>query len=153
MLSEKMEKIRGAELFSNIDVEALEKIVETGEFLTRQNGDVIFEEAAESNDKFYLILEGTVAIVKSMRDSEENVAVLSGGDYFGELALFSEMDRQAKTEVREKTKLLEISYATIDELKKTQPGAVIQLYENMFNQVAKRFKQMARKAEKSQFWF
>ncbi len=153
MLDENLEKIRGIELFEGVDVDALQKIIESGQFKNYKNGDIIFEEGDTTANSFYLIISGTVAIVKNMRKKEETVSVLSKGNYFGEFALFSEYDRQAKPEVRENTELLEISKKTIDQLKENHPQAVIKLYENMFEQVAKRFREMAQKAEKSQFWF
>ncbi len=153
MVTDIVQKLSSMGLMAGVDREALELMAEHGQLLRLENGDVIFEEGAESEPNIYFVLSGTLAAVKQMRKREENVGIMQGGEYFGEFALFTDKPRQAKIEARENSRVLEVSYAVLDSLKEEHAPAILNLYENMFGQVAKRFSAMADKAEKTQFWF
>jgi CRP-like cAMP-binding protein len=147
-----VKKLEDMTLMDGISTEVLRAMAENGKLLRLENGDVVFEEGAESDRNIYFMLSGTAAAVKFMRKNERDVGIMQGGDYFGEFALFTKQPRQAKVEAREKTEILEVSYAVLDSLKDDHALEIITLYENMFAQVAKRFSAMAKKAEKTQFW-
>ncbi len=147
-----IQNLSNLELLRGLDSEPLIYMAEQGRVLDFFNGDVLFEEGETTAHTLYFVLSGTVAVVKAMRNSERDLAILKPGDYFGEFALFSNEPRQAKIEFREQSRLFELSDEVLDKMKEQYPLALIKFYENMFAQVAKRFKQMSVKAEKSTFW-
>jgi ATP-binding cassette subfamily B protein len=55
-------------------------------------GREIFRQG-DAGDKLYIIAHGTVEVIRE--DSKEQLAILSDGDYFGEMALLSEEPRNA----------------------------------------------------------
>ena len=66
---------------------------------TRKNlhfkkGDVIFEEQDEGKE-MYLIDSGEIQIVKTIGNVDVNIASLSSGDFFGEMALITGSRRSA----------------------------------------------------------
>jgi cAMP-dependent protein kinase regulator len=58
------------------------------------DGQVIIRQGAQP-DNFYILVSGQCRVLKRIRDQEAQVAVLSAGQYFGELALISGSTRAA----------------------------------------------------------
>jgi CRP/FNR family transcriptional regulator len=78
-------------------------------------GDVVFHEG-DDGKALYVILEGTVKIVKKSGPENRTLAVLGPGSHFGELALIGHCCRYA-TAVAEKDSLLLIMYKSyLDDL-------------------------------------
>ena len=71
-------------------------------------GDVIFHEG-ESGKAVYVVLEGSVKIIKRSNSENKTLAVLGPGSHFGELALIDQCSRFA-TAVTEKDSLILIMY-------------------------------------------
>jgi CRP-like cAMP-binding protein len=71
-------------------------------------GDIIFHEG-ESGKAVYVVLEGSVKIIKKSNLENRTLAVLGPGSHFGELALLSHCERFA-TAAAEKDALLLIMY-------------------------------------------
>lgn len=147
-----LEEFRGFSIFEDLGPEAIKIVVDNSNRKTVGDGQTIFEEEDTPNNNFYLILEGEVRIMKFMRTETTQVTVLEDGDYFGEFGMFTGDDRMAGAEARGPTEILEIPKSALDNLRRTDSEALVQIYENMFQSMAKRFRALARKAEKSQFW-
>jgi CRP/FNR family cyclic AMP-dependent transcriptional regulator len=78
-------------------------------------GDVIFHEG-ESGKAVYVVLEGSVKIIKRSSAENKTLAVLGPGSHFGELALIDQCSRFA-TAITAKDSLLLIMYkAYFDDL-------------------------------------
>jgi CRP-like cAMP-binding protein len=71
-------------------------------------GDIIFHEG-ESGKAVYVVLEGSVKIIKKAKAENRTLAVLGPGSHFGELALINQCARFA-TAVAEKDAILLIMY-------------------------------------------
>jgi CRP/FNR family transcriptional regulator, cyclic AMP receptor protein len=61
---------------------------------TVRDGTVIFEEG-QQGDKMYIIQSGTVRITKKIDNREHQLAELAKGDFFGEMAIVSNIVRTA----------------------------------------------------------
>ena len=59
-----------------------------------KKGDVIFNEQDEGKE-MYLIDSGEIQIVKTIGDADVNIASLSSGNFFGEMALITGSRRSA----------------------------------------------------------
>jgi CRP-like cAMP-binding protein len=78
-------------------------------------GEIVFHEG-ESGKALYVVLEGSVRIIKKSNPENITLAVLGSGSHFGELALIGNCTRYA-TAVAEKDALLLIMYkAYFDDL-------------------------------------
>jgi len=71
-------------------------------------GDIIFHEG-ESGKAVYVVLEGSVKIIKKTNSENKALAVLGPGSHFGELSLIGQCSRFA-TAIAEKDSLLLIMY-------------------------------------------
>ena len=71
-------------------------------------GDIIFHEG-ESGKAVYVVLEGSVKIIKKTNSENKTLAVLGQGSHFGELALIGQCSRFA-TAIADKDALLLIMY-------------------------------------------
>jgi len=71
-------------------------------------GDIIFNEG-ESGKAVYVVLEGSVKIIKKSNSEDKTLSILGPGAHFGELALIDNTSRFA-TAVAEKDSLLLIMY-------------------------------------------
>ena len=69
-------------------------LVFTKKNLHFKKGDVIFNERNEG-DEMYFIGSGEIQIVKTIGDVDVNIASLSTGDFFGEMALITGSRRVA----------------------------------------------------------
>jgi CRP/FNR family transcriptional regulator len=71
-------------------------------------GDIIFHEG-ESGKAVYVVLDGSVRIIKKAKSENRTIAVLGPGSHFGEIALIGNCSRLA-TALAEEDSLLLIMY-------------------------------------------
>jgi CRP/FNR family cyclic AMP-dependent transcriptional regulator len=74
-------------------------------------GDIIFLEQ-EKGEEFYFIEQGKVKIAHIDKTNEYVIAVLRNGEFFGEMAILNQEDRNASAIAFEQTKLLVLNKAT-----------------------------------------
>jgi ATP-binding cassette subfamily B protein len=110
------ERLSQLPFFRGIPLEQIEAISEL--FVTEQydEGHYLIREN-ELGDKFYIIVRGSVNVVKC----GARVAVLEDGDHFGEIALLHNIPRTADIVTRMPTVLLSLRGATLLELTKDYP--------------------------------
>lgn len=70
-------------------------------------GVVIFAEG-DSGNEMYIIHQGRVSISKRAKKAEQTLATLLEGDFFGEMALFTDQMRSATATVLESSVILEL---------------------------------------------
>jgi len=78
-------------------------------------GEIIFSED-DSGKALYIVMSGSVNIVKKVEPGYKVLASLGPGSYFGELALISEAPRFASAIAEEKTNLLIMYKSYFDNL-------------------------------------
>lgn len=72
---------------------------------TLRKGDVLFRKGEEGNS-LYMIIAGKIKVVRQSRDGDEMIlAVLSAGDFCGEMALLDGLSRSADAVAVEETQL------------------------------------------------
>ena len=89
--------------------------------------------AGEKSDSMFLILKGTLTVVvEDDQDREIIVAYLSKGDFFGEMALFSdERPRSAWVKAKTECEVAEVSYSRFKELAEKHTQLLYALGEQM----------------------
>jgi phosphoserine phosphatase RsbU/P len=109
-------------LFSSLPAAEISHLATTLSASSLPAGKILFHEG-HSDDKFYVLLEGEVEIVKSLGKSEERIlGVRAAGNLLGEMSLFSR-DGCHTASVRSLTplQLLKVTHAELDALLHRQP--------------------------------
>ena len=79
---------------SALDINAIQKLADSASIETFRKGKVIFNEGDEG-DALYLISKGSVMVSKRIGGKEVTLAYVAAGNYGGELALMSDLNRTA----------------------------------------------------------
>lgn len=93
-------------------------------------GTVLFREGDLGRDMF-IVQQGKVQVKKRVGSTEELLAELSAGEFFGEMALLIGLDRSATVEVIEDSKLLVISPETFASLLKSDIEIALKMLKKM----------------------
>jgi len=117
-MGQERDLLRETEIFTKLTEDQIRKILKISREVTFAEGEVIMREG-EDGDTLYIILEGTVEVVKSLvrgdMDEEENRKNkvftrldASGHAVFGEIALLETMRRTATIKTVTKCRFYEI---------------------------------------------
>ena len=162
--------LRSIDMFSELDDELLEPIVDQSKTLDLQRGDVLFQSGDDSSD-LYIVTRGRIAIGNRSFDGRESlVALMESGDLFGEMPLFSNDGRSAEARALEESAVVVIPYQPVKDLYDENPSLLwrvvemlvsrlkstdIALADTMFLDVtgrtAKRLLEMAGESDEFQF--
>ncbi len=84
-----------APLFSELDSEATQALLDSMEETQLPRGEVLFREG-DAGDRVFVVIEGKVKLGRQSADGRENLlAILGPGQMFGELSLFDPGPRSA----------------------------------------------------------
>jgi CRP-like cAMP-binding protein len=100
-----------------------------------QQGDVIFSEG-DPGKALYIILDGSVEIVKRCGSEDKVLVTLSAGSFFGELALIDQMPRFASATAMKKTTMLIMYKSYFDDLIRANNNISSQLLMNLVELLA-----------------
>jgi CRP-like cAMP-binding protein len=112
---EKEELIRQIALFRGLDSADLRRL---GEIATEERlgtGQEIFAEGTPG-DSLFAVKYGTVRVLKQGREGKEEVARMSSGEHFGEMALIDSLPRSATVDTVERTELVQIRREDLENL-------------------------------------
>lgn len=116
-----------APLFSDLSSEAFVELVERCPLRHFAAGERILQQDAPG-EAFYVICEGQVVVRREEGTEVMQLARLSEGDFFGEMALLSGAPRVASVDAAvDGTLVLEISTALLTELSRRYPGVATAL--------------------------
>jgi CRP-like cAMP-binding protein len=108
-------------LFSDLPRDAFIELFERCPLRRFSQGQRVFEQGSHG-DAFYVICEGSVRVFRQDGGRRKDIANLSSGAFFGEMALLSGAARMAAVESSsEDTQLLEISATVLSELSRQHP--------------------------------
>lgn len=100
----KTEQLKSIALFKNLGGNELQSIAALLQARKFKKNELIFHENAPG-DGFYMINSGSVRISKMVGDTEEEVASMGKGDFFGEIALIDDYPRSAAAIANEECSL------------------------------------------------
>jgi hypothetical protein len=95
-------------LFSNIDRSKLKLLAFTSERLEFEENQAVFHQG-DTGEHAYVIIEGQVDVILESAGGDSTVATLGRNEFFGEMALLSQMPRT--TTIRAKTPLILLSFS------------------------------------------
>ena len=91
-------------MFASCTTEQLDRIAELGDAVAAPDGSQIVVEGGDA-DAFYVVTSGKAVVDRGGKE----VATLGAGDYFGELALFDPMPRNASVTAKGMVSLVRLS--------------------------------------------
>jgi CRP-like cAMP-binding protein len=101
--------LANVELFAELDKDDIARLAQTAVVRDFQKGDVIVREN-EAGVALYIIARGTVEVIKGLGSgSEQKLAELTEGSFFGEMALFDNHVRSASVRAVENTQCIVIT--------------------------------------------
>jgi CRP-like cAMP-binding protein len=110
-----------SDLFSALDADALRLMLTGARSIRCGRNDVLFSEGDEA-DELYVVRSGRIAIAKRSPDGRESVlALMEGGDLFGEMPLFDGEQRSADARALENSELLVVPYPPIKTVLEERP--------------------------------
>ncbi|HTP09899.1 MAG TPA: SpoIIE family protein phosphatase [Anaerolineae bacterium] len=129
-MATKHEIIRHVPLLTGLPPEEIDYLAESLRPVEVPIGALLLEEGTVG-DRFYIVLEGQVEIIKALRtDAERSLGLRGPGTFLGEMSLLSDT-HQATASARANTplQLLEMTRADFDALLRRQPGFARSLLE------------------------
>lgn len=109
-------------------------------------GEVVFVEG-DVGSAMYIILDGKISIIKSKGKKLKEVACLSQGSFFGEMALLTDEKRSATAKVITSTTLLCFFKKDLDHILHKDPAVGLHLMRNLSSVLARRLKHMMERME------
>ena len=112
---DKAKLLSGSSLFCELsptELETLAKNAHIRHFISKQ---IIIEQGSRG-DEMYAVIHGRLKVTRSNNDGREiNLAILEGGEVFGELAMLDGAPRNASVEGLEDGELLVLQRSTVDQ--------------------------------------
>jgi CRP-like cAMP-binding protein len=129
-------------LFGGLSSEELELVAAKAVRREHDRGAVIFFEH-EPGDAMYIIEEGQVRIYRVAEDGrEKTLALLSEGDFFGEMALIDDEPRSAIAEATEPCVLLAIHKRDVHSLIQANPSIALSMIQGLSRRLRETNKQL-----------
>jgi len=124
--------IREVSLFASLPPEELENLSKVLHTYECPPGTLIFRED-DPTDRFSIIIEGQVEVLKAMGTPEEHLlAVLGPGDFLGEMSMLYEQHlRSASARAQTFVRLLEIDFSDLEPLLHRQPLLALRVMQEM----------------------
>jgi len=95
-------------------------------------GDIIFNQG-DLGDNVYVIQQGECDVLREVDGAQKVLATLCAGDYFGEMALLSDLTRNATIQARTAMDILLIPKGDFNRLRKSVPA-----FGEVFHELAKK---------------
>ncbi len=112
-------------LFAVLQAEDLDELARTTRTRTYERGDIIFHKD-DPGYTGYVIVSGAVKISVSSAEGDEIIlAILTRGEFFGEMALFDEQPRSADAEAIQPTEVLAVQREDLIRLLEKRPRMAI----------------------------
>src|SRR5579859_2324333 len=112
-------------LFAVLQAEDLDELARTTRTRNYERGDIIFHKD-DPGYTGYIIVSGAVKISVSSAEGDEIIlAILTRGEFFGEMALFDEQPRSADAEAIQATEVLAVQREDLIRLLEKRPRVAI----------------------------
>ena len=140
--------------FASMNSNVREIIEKEFEKKSYKAGEKIVEEGSRG-DSMFVILSGRCEVVRATRkeEKEDIIATLEEGQLIGEASLIDNSPRNATVRAANSVEVLRLRREGLDRLKRSNPEAVLVLYETIIIQLASRFRSVTNKKDALSFWF
>lgn len=125
--------LKSIDIFSSLYLSELNSIAKHLHPITVEKNEAICKEGDEGNE-LYIIESGKTAILIKVQDgTNKELAELSSGDFFGEMAIFENSNRSATCIAKQESKILKMNKEDFFNIMKTTPTAAIKIMKNMLD--------------------
>jgi len=124
MNHKEFDDLRSMPLFSGFSTAAFSKFFRAFGRLSLPKGDVLFREGAEG-DTFFIVLSGEMVMEKKVDKGGskfKKLALMSRGDFFGEMAVLESQPRFAQARALKDSELVELSRQGLLDFIKDSPA-------------------------------
>jgi CRP/FNR family cyclic AMP-dependent transcriptional regulator len=125
-LNARIDALKRCLLFRNLSFAQLELVASAVEPMKFAAGDAVVAENSFGNT-LYVVVEGQVSVVKSIKDKEVMLTTLGPGDYFGEVSLLDNNPRSATVRCDGPGVQLTMKKGAFDALIETDPRLGVRL--------------------------
>jgi hypothetical protein len=101
---------------------------------TFKPGETVIEEGTKGTSA-YVILSGTVDVIKRSGSNEMIMATLGQGQVFGEMGLIEDRHRSATVRARSELEVRTINRESFNELLRTKPSILIPIMKSLFERL------------------
>jgi serine phosphatase RsbU (regulator of sigma subunit) len=129
VLSERIEGLlRRVPLFAELPGQELQRLAASLRLLQAPAGSLLFAEG-DAGDRLYIVVEGEIAIIKSLGTIDERLVHLRGaGEFIGEMSLLTgDGERTASARAASAVELLELTSEDFEQLMATRPALALQM--------------------------
>ena len=140
---EKTRLLQQVPLFQDLRSGDLKSIAEIAVEVECKAHHQVFAEG-DVGDSLFVIESGVVRVLKKGREGNEEVARLSSGQHFGEMALIDEEHRSATVEAVEDTKLIQIKRGDWESLLGQNFPLAYQVYKAFTKHLCRRLRQTTK---------
>jgi CRP-like cAMP-binding protein len=141
-------KNSGFKDLATADADALSSVCAEESF---KAGAIIFPEDGPG-DKMYVVKSGSVKITKKVKEVENTLAVISPGEFFGEMALLDGMPRSAASKAASDTVVLTITRENYQALRLKSPQTALKIMDILVKVLSGRLRQANKNLEVISFW-
>ncbi len=128
-----IEFLKSIDIFSSLYLSELHLIAKYLRPMTFETNGVICREG-EEGDELFIIESGKTAILIQVQDgTKKEIAELSSGDFFGEIAIFENARRSATCIAKQESKILKLYKNDFFDLMDSAPITAIKIMKNMLD--------------------
>ena len=137
--------LKNSKIFKDLPDDAIDYISNYVNLREFKKGRIIFFEG-DKGKILYIIKSGKIAVIKKGGGGKENViAVLSEGEFIGEMALIEETERSATCKAEEDTQLLLFTKRAFDEIIEKNPRIACIILKEIARVLSSRLKETTEK--------
>lgn len=130
--------LKSVEIFSTLKLSELHQLAGHLALMRLEKEDIICRQQEEGNDLF-IIKSGTTSVQISLQDgSTKEIAKLTGGEFFGEMAIFENAPRSATCIATEKCEIYKLQKKDFFNLMKSSPNTAIKIMKTMLDKTSDR---------------
>ncbi|MCX5860290.1 MAG: cyclic nucleotide-binding domain-containing protein [Proteobacteria bacterium] len=124
---EKIMFLQGVGIFQHLAMEDLEFLADIARDVRVKKGEILFHQN-DPGDSLFLIVSGSVAVLREEEGKQKQIALLSERECVGEMAILAAETRTATVETRESTDFLIIRGVDFRDLIRMNPGIVYPIF-------------------------
>lgn len=128
----KVDLLKRAPLFSGCSKSELEALARTADELDLRDEHVLTREG-QTGREFFVLIEGTVAVTQN----EKPIGDLGPGDWFGEIALLTEMRRTATVTATSPLRVLVVTDRAFRQVVEEMPSIALKVLESVGGRLAR----------------